>query len=86
MSQPGAKPGSQCKSSRADFDKSARCAVASASRDERGRSRALGSVDKCEVTADIEAHPALGPSASSAHELSDRQRIEELVGDDEGRA
>ena len=60
--------------------------MAQATGNEQARDRVFGAVDKDQVILGIERHHPLRPTAGSADELPDWQRVEELVGHHQHRA
>ena len=82
--QPGAEPSPQSECRRAGLDDFVRPGGAAPFlREKQGRGGALRPVDKDEIFLGVERHHPLGPLRRPAHELTDRQGVQELVGNDQ---
>ena len=68
---------------RADFDDAARRQHPQRGRHQRSQGGAFRSLDKDQPVSRSERHQPLGPLPAATHQLADRQRIEEFVGNDQ---
>ena len=84
-SKPLTESRGQRRRGRADLDDRAARRGAQEGRDQQGQRPAFRSLGKSEATVGVERDEPLGPFRVSAHQLPDRQRVEELIGDHQQR-
>ena len=86
LHQPRAERGGESRRRRADLDDRAGRRLPERGRHQEGQRGIFRRVGKDQAILGIERHDPFGPPGTAAHQLADRQCVEELVGDEQQRS